>query len=105
MQAKKFTKTRTKLIKREPMRSYGTTERIGENEQTTVSAQKNAIFSSQRFYGLEKLFRNTTARGQQIYVFITALLRANNKGRQGVTTIEKANYFRLKDKTKLANKQ
>ena len=39
MQAKKFTKTRTKLIKREPMRSYGTTERIGENEQTTVSAQ------------------------------------------------------------------
>ena len=87
------------------MRWYGTTERIGENEQSTVSAQKKVIFSSQRFYGLEKLFMNTTVRAQQIYVFITALLWTNNKGRQGVTTIEKAKYFRLKDKTKSANKQ
>ena len=36
------------------MRSYGTTERTEDNKQTTVSAQKNAIFSSQRFHGLEK---------------------------------------------------
>ena len=28
------------------MRSCGTTERIEDNDQTTVSAQKNAIFSS-----------------------------------------------------------
>ena len=39
------------------MRSYGTTERTEDNEQTTVSAQKNAIFSSQRFYGVKKELR------------------------------------------------
>ena len=32
----------------------------GDNEQTTVSAQKYAIFSSKRFYGLEKEFREET---------------------------------------------
>ena len=42
------------------MRFYGTTERTDDNEQTTVSAQKNAIFSSQRFFGLEKKFREET---------------------------------------------
>ena len=42
------------------MRFYGTTERTEYNEQTTVSAQKNVIFSSQRFYGLEKEFRKET---------------------------------------------
>ena len=65
------------------MRSCGTTERTEDNEQTTVSAQKNAIFSSQRFYGLEKKFRE----GTQFY----ALNRIHNKG--------EPNYFRLKDKT------
>ena len=39
------------------MRCCGTTERPENNERTTVSAQKNAIFSLQRFYGLEKKFR------------------------------------------------
>ena len=42
------------------MRFYGTTERTDDNKQTTVSAQKNAIFSSQRFFGLEKKFREET---------------------------------------------
>ena len=39
------------------MRSYGKIERTEENEQTPVCAQKKAIFSSQRFYGLKKEFR------------------------------------------------
>ena len=42
------------------MRFYGTTERTEDNEQTTVSAQKKVIFSSQRFYGLETEFRKET---------------------------------------------
>ena len=39
------------------MHSCGTRERTEDNEQTTVRAQKNALFSSQRFHGLEKVFR------------------------------------------------
>ena len=77
------------------------------NEQTALSAQKNAIFSSQRFYGLKKELREET----QLYalkslnVFITAFPSTNNKGRQGITTNEKPKYFRLKSNTKTTNKQ
>ena len=54
------------------MRSYGTIERTEENEQTPVCAQKKAIFSSQRFYGLKKEFREkkTTVRVKKISMFL-----------------------------------
>ena len=71
------------------LRSCGTTERPEDNERTTVSAQKNAIFSLQRFYGLEKEFREETelyAQKKSPMFFTTALLWKNNKGPQGITT-------------------
>ena len=37
------------------MRFYATTATTEDNKHTTVSAQKNIIFSSQGFYGLEKI--------------------------------------------------
>ena len=42
------------------MHFYETTQRTEDNDQTTVSAQKNGIFFSQRFYGLEKEIRKET---------------------------------------------
>ena len=83
------------------MRFFGTTERTEDNEQTTVRAQTNAIFSSQRFYGLEKEFREgiqlyALKRSQCFHHSASAkkqhrTTRNNNKG--------EPNYFRLKDKT------
>ena len=82
------------------MSSFGTTERTVDNEQTTVRAQKNAIFSSQRFYGLEKEFEEeiqlyALKRSQRFYHSPSMnkrqrTTRNNNKG--------EPNYFRLKDK-------
>ena len=42
------------------MRFSATTARTEDNEQTTVSAQKNDMFSSQRFFGLDKEIREET---------------------------------------------
>ena len=83
------------------MRSFGTTERTEDNEQNTVRAQTNAIFSSKRFYGLEKEFgeviqlkavkrfqcfhHSASAKKQQ------RTTRNNNKG--------EPTCFRLKEKT------
>ena len=79
----------------------------GDNEQTTVSVQKNAICSSQRFYGLKKELREGTQMYvlKNLIVFITAFLWTNNKGRQVITTIEKPIYIRLKSNTKATNEQ
>ena len=65
------------------MRFYGTTERTEDNEQTPLSAQKNAIYSSQRLFWISKKIkrRNTIVRAQKTTMFfITALLWTNNKG-------------------------
>ena len=88
------------------MPSYGTAKRIEENKQTTLSAQKNANFSSQRFSGVEKGFRE----GIQLYAlknlffFHSASMneqqrttRSNNKG--------DPNYSSLQDKTKIDKQQ
>ena len=87
------------------MHSCGTIETNEEIEQTTVSTQKNALFSSQRFHGLEKVFRERIqlyALKNSQYCHHSAsmnkqqrMTRNNNKG--------KPNYFRLKDKTKSTN--
>ena len=83
------------------MHSCGTRERTEDNEQTTVRAQKNALFSSQRFHGLEKEFRERI----QLYVLKKSqcfhhsasmnkqqrTTRNNNEG--------EPNYFRIIDKT------
>ena len=53
------------------------------NKQQRTTRNNDAIFSSQRFYGFEKEFRE----GIQFY----AHKRIHNKG--------EPNYFRLKDKT------
>ena len=42
------------------MRFYATTATTEDKEQSTVSAQKNDMFSSQHFLGLEKEFREET---------------------------------------------
>ena len=88
------------------MRFYATTATTEDNKHTTVSARKNIIFSSQRFYGLEKKLEKkyNCARSKNVNVFITALLWTNNKGWQSTTT-KKPNYFRLKDEIKSTNKQ
>ena len=85
------------------MRFYATTARTEDNEQTTVSAQKNAMFSSQRFFGLEKEFREKTllcALKKPQWFHHSAsmnkkqrMTKNNNKG--------EPNYFRLKDKQKI----
>ena len=89
------------------MRFYGTTARNEDIEQTTVSAQLNAIFSLQRFYELKKNLekKENCRRSRKLNDFITALLWTINKGRQGITTNEKPNNFRLKNRTKTTNKQ
>ena len=88
------------------MRSYGTTEKNKDNEQITVSAQKNAIFSSQRFYGLEKEFREETQhyalKKSQCFYHSTSIMKKRTT-RNG-NKVEH-HYFRLEDKTKPTNKQ
>ena len=84
------------------MRFYGTTERTDDNEQTTVSAQKNAIFSSQRFFGSEKKIREET----QLCALIKPQCFLSQRfygQRTNDDNKEKRYYFRLKDKTKLTN--
>ena len=73
------------------MRSYGTTERTEDNKQTTVSAQKNAIFSSQRFHGLEKKFREET----QLYALRRVLSLPFNR------KLSEMSYGRLKNSNNL----
>ena len=76
------------------MRFYGTTGRTEDNDQTTISAQKKTIFSSQRFYEFKKKKlekKHNSTRSKKLNFFITALLWTNNKGRQGITTNEKSN--------------
>ena len=72
------------------MRFYATTATTEDKEQNTVSAQKNDMFSSQRFFGLEKEFREETqlCALKNLNVFITALLWKYNKGWQRITTKE-----------------
>ena len=83
------------------MHSCGTRKTNEENEQTTVSTQKNAIFSSQRFYGLEKDFRERI----QLYALKKshAFHHSASVNKQQRTTPNnnkgEPNYFRLKDKT------
>ena len=84
------------------MSSFGTTEITEDNEQTTVRAQKNAIFSSQRFYGLEKEF----GEGIQLYALKRSqrFYHSPSMNKQQRTTRSnnkrEPNYFRLREKRK-----
>ena len=68
------------------MRSYGTTAATKDNEQITVSAQKNAIFLSQRFSRLEKEFReeelSALKKSKKSQCFYHSASLDYNKGRQ-----------------------
>ena len=85
------------------MRFYATTATTEDKEQSTVSAQKNDMFSSQRFFGLEKEFREETQlcalKEPQCFHHSASMkiqkrmTKNNNKG--------EPNYFRLKDKQKI----